>query len=107
MTPFLSVAGTDLQIKPNISKQTPTYLAQQVPRPPCMQCITRQWLTHATSCLQAITTKIVKRIEQTMAARAATDGAGLAVVKNDGGEDGRPLLKAPVLSQGKKKSAKR
>ncbi|KAL1520737.1 hypothetical protein AB1Y20_022305 [Prymnesium parvum] len=74
--------GRNLQIKPSINKQTTAYAAQQ-----------------------AITKKIVKKIEQTMAARASTDGAGLSVVKADGGEEGkqRPLLKAPVLSQGKKK----
>ena len=79
------VSFADLAIKPNINKQTATYVAQQ-----------------------AISKKIVKRIEQTMAARAGTDGAGLSIVKQDDTDGApRPLLKAPVLSQGKQKKAKR
>ena len=35
-------------------------------------------------CVQDITKQIVNRIEKTMASRAATDGAGLSMVKDDG-----------------------
>eukprot|EP00966_Prymnesium_polylepis_P153931 3554347-Prymnesium_polylepis.1 len=44
-----------------------------------------------------------------MASRAATDGAGLSVVKSDdaGAGKARPLLKAPVLSQGKQQKKKK
>ena len=40
---------------------------------------------------QALTKKIVQRIEQTMAARASTDSGGLQVVSAEGVHDGHAL----------------
>ena len=60
--------------------------------------------THAANV--ALTKKITARIEQTMAARAATDGGGLSVLKSDGPEK---MLKpnASVLSKTGVKPSKR
>mmetsp|Transcript_74452 Transcript_74452/g.223816 ORF Transcript_74452/g.223816 Transcript_74452/m.223816 type:complete len:107 (-) Transcript_74452:239-559(-) len=78
--------GHNLKLKPGINKKTAADDAQRM-----------------------ITKKIVQRIESTMASRAATDGAGLSVVKSDdaGAGKARPLLKAPVLSQGKQQKKKK
>lgn len=56
----------------------------------------------------ALTKKIGRRIEQTMAARAHTDGGGLSVLKADGVQDldGRTQYAAPVLSKGDSKMRK-
>eukprot|EP00326_Haptolina_ericina_P000003 CAMPEP_0181214906 /NCGR_PEP_ID=MMETSP1096-20121128/25720_1 /TAXON_ID=156174 ORGANISM="Chrysochromulina ericina, Strain CCMP281" /NCGR_SAMPLE_ID=MMETSP1096 /ASSEMBLY_ACC=CAM_ASM_000453 /LENGTH=102 /DNA_ID=CAMNT_0023306707 /DNA_START=18 /DNA_END=326 /DNA_ORIENTATION=+ len=73
--------GRNMVIKPGIAKRTSQFSAQQ-----------------------DITKQIVNRIEKTMASRAATDGAGLSMVKDDGEEGGRKtLLKAPILGKKFKK----
>lgn len=106
----------DLQIKPGINKQTAAYNAQQEGFAHCMLVDASIRSRPAGSQIklsrrtQMITKKIVKKIEQTMAARASTDGAGLSILHNKDGDESnpRPLLKAPVLSQRKdKKAAKR
>merc|ERR1719198_1675800 len=51
----------------------------------------------------ALTKKITARIEQTMAARASSDGGGLHIVSSDVGADGKiKPLKSAVLTKTKR-----
>ena len=50
-----------------------------------------------------LTKKITARIEQTMAARASTDGGGLRVLKGDEGQSGKPLRPGAAALQKSKR----